>query len=422
MKKRILKKGFFMEQHFKGLGEIGKLGEGGQGVILDPGKNGVAHGGGADFFGAFAPDVAGAKTVIDGLADGGFDGDGGIFLSERMAQEHGGAEDLRDGIGDALAGNVGRGAAAGFIQSKGQAGGRVDGAEAGAGKHAEGACDHGHFIAQDVAKKVFGEDDIEAFGLADELHGGVIDVKMVEDDIGVVSGDLGDCFAPEDAVFEDVGFIDGGEFFTASPGGLEGDVGDAFDLAFFINHRVDGDGFAVTNFGAFGLTEIKAAGEFAHAKHIETARNDVGPDRRSVGEGRETKRGAKVGKQSEVFAKRKECGAFGLLMGGEIFPFGASDAAKKNGVAFFAGGQGIGRECGAVVVDGNAADTMLGKLQIKGETRGDDVEDATSLGHDFGPDAVARENSDVVGGGHKKRPGMNSEACFNRFLRDFCRS
>lgn len=99
-----------------------------------------------------------------------------------------------------------------------------------------------------------------------------------------------------------------------------------------------------------------------------------------------------------MLAKGKKGGALRLLIGWERFPFGSADAAEKDRVAFFTGSKGFRRERGAVMIDGDTADPMLGELQIEGKTRSDDVENATGLGHDLGPDAVAGEDSDVVGG------------------------
>ena len=320
---------------------------------------------------AFEPDVASAVTVVDGFADRELDRGSGGFLPKGMAQEHGGAEDLRNGVGDAFSSNIGCGAAAGFIETKGQGSVGIGRAEAGAGEHTEGTSDHGHFVAQDVAEKVFGEDDVEAFRLFDELHGSVVHVEVAKGDVGVFGGDFGDGFTPEDAVFEDVGFVDGGEFFTALLRGLKGDVGDANDLAAFVNHGVDGNGFAISYFGEFRLAKVEATGEFAHAKHVESAVNEVGTNGRGVGEGGEAKGGAQIGEEAEMFAERKECGAFGLEVGRERFPFGAADAAEENGVAFFAGVESTLGEGVAFVVDGDAADVMFGKLEVEGEVGGD---------------------------------------------------
>lgn len=65
-----------------------------------------------------APGMAEARSPVmtpglQDLRDGGLDAGGGLGFAEGMAQHHGGREDLGDRIGDALARDVGRGAAAG---------------------------------------------------------------------------------------------------------------------------------------------------------------------------------------------------------------------------------------------------------------------------------------------------------------------
>ena len=76
--------------------------------------DGVGHGAGADGFLAEG-DVGGARAGSDGAADGGFDAFGGFLEAEAMAQHEGARENLCAGIGDALAGDVGRGAAGGLV-------------------------------------------------------------------------------------------------------------------------------------------------------------------------------------------------------------------------------------------------------------------------------------------------------------------
>ena len=286
--------------------------------------------------------------MIDGLANGGIDGVGSLGLAEGVAQEHGGREDLGDGVGNALAGDVRRGSAAGFEQSE-SAGGQLAGAEGGAGEHAEGSGDHGHFVGENVAEEVFGEDDVESARVADELHGGVVDVEVLEGDVGVLLGEFGNGFAPEDAVFEDVSLVDGGDFFAAQLGGLEGDVSDAFDFAAAVDHGVDGDGLAVFLMGALGFSEVEAAGEFTHAEDVEAALDERLFDGGGVGEFGVTKGGAQVGKELEVFAQGQEGGALGLFVGGRLSHLGPPTEPKRMASA---------RSQAAMVASGRALPSM----------------------------------------------------------------
>jgi hypothetical protein len=167
----------------------------------------VTHGRGADQSGAGCVDVAGAESLGNHGVDGVFDRVGGIFVAEREPQKHCGGEDLGDRIGNALAGDVGSGAAAGLIHAEtGVAAGRFP--EAGAGQHAERTGNHGHLIAQNVSKKIFSENDIERLRVFDELHRGVIHIQVLEGHIRVVAGGFVHHAAPEDAILEDIRLVD----------------------------------------------------------------------------------------------------------------------------------------------------------------------------------------------------------------------
>ncbi len=130
-------------------------------------------------------DIAGAQACFDDGLDGLVDGVGGCGETERVAEQHGGGQDLCDGVSDAFSGDVGCGSATGLEETE-SAGGKFAFAEGGAWEHPEGTGDHGHFVGEDVAEQIFSEDDVERARLFDELHGGVVDVEMVELNVGVL--------------------------------------------------------------------------------------------------------------------------------------------------------------------------------------------------------------------------------------------
>ena len=132
------------------------------------------------------------------------------------------------------------------------------------------------------------------------------------------------------------------------------------DLAFFVNHRVERDGFAIFLVAAFGRAEIDAAGQLAHAEHIEAAGDEFLFDRRGVGEGGQADARAEVGEEAEVFAQRQQRAALGLEVGWQVFPLRAADRAEQNGVRLFAGLHGFRRQRVAGGIDGRAADEMFG--------------------------------------------------------------
>ena len=69
--------------------------------------------------------------------------------------------------------------------------------EAGRGQHAHGAGQHGRLIRDDIAKHVAAEQDVELVRVAHKLHGGVVDVDMIEFHIRIAPGHVPDDLAPE---------------------------------------------------------------------------------------------------------------------------------------------------------------------------------------------------------------------------------
>ena len=98
---------------------------------------------------------------------------GGLGLLQAKAQHHGGAQNGGQRVGHALAGDVRGAAVAGLVQAL------IAAIEAGRGQHADGAGEHGGFVAQDVAKHIAGHHHVKALGLLDQLHGCVVHIHMV---------------------------------------------------------------------------------------------------------------------------------------------------------------------------------------------------------------------------------------------------
>ena len=114
--------------------------------------------------------------------------------------------------------------------------------------------------------------------------------------VGVVGFEAVDGGAPELRALEDVGLIDGCEFFAALLGEREGDAGDAGDFVARVAHGVDG--FVGFFAPAAGLAEVEAAEELADEEDVD-ALGDFGAERgvfreRGVGD-----RGPEVGEAAE---------------------------------------------------------------------------------------------------------------------------
>jgi len=186
--------------------------------------------------------------------------------------------------------------------------------------------------------------------------------------------------------------------------GFEGDVGDAHDLALFVNHGVDDLDVAIGQRGAaLGLAEVHAAGQFTHAEHVEAALNEIRTDGRGAGERGIADAGAQIGEKAEVLPQRQQSTALRLFVRGELFPLRAADGAKEDGVAGFAGLDGLFRQRLAHGVDGGTTDEFVVVVEREAGTAGDGVEDAKGLGHDFWADTVTREDCEIVCARHEAR-------------------
>ena len=63
-------------------------------------------------------------------------------------------------------------------------------------KHSQRTGDDRGFIGENIAKHVFGYDDVETARELDELHGGVIDKHILGRNVGIFFGDFLRYFAP----------------------------------------------------------------------------------------------------------------------------------------------------------------------------------------------------------------------------------
>jgi hypothetical protein len=107
-----------------------------------------------------------------------------------------------------------------------------------------------------------------------------------------------------------------------------------------------------------------------------------------------------------MLSQRQQSAALGLLIGRELFPLRAADAAKEDGIGLFAGFDGLFGERLAHGINGGTADEFVVVVEVEAGTAGDGVEDANGFGHDFRADAVAGEDCEVVGFGHVGKGGV----------------
>ena len=176
---------------------------------------------------------------------------------------------------------------------------------------------------------------------------------------------------------------------------FKGDFGDAADFALAVFHGVVAFALAVfQRADAARFAEINVAGELAHDEDVQTGHH-FGLERGSVGQLFVQHGRAQVGKQIQVFANRQQAalGAQGAI---ERVVLRTADGAEQHGIG---GAAQLLRKLGigvAVFVVGRAAErgVSVGGVQAAGNQL---VEYAHGLGGDFGADAVAGQDGDLVG-------------------------
>jgi hypothetical protein len=105
-----------------------------------------------------------------------------------------------------------------FVEAEGQLVAVSFVAEAGRREHAHRAGQHRGFVGQNIAEEIFGHDDIEAGGAADQMHSHGVDQDMFEFDVGVLLHDFDGDAAPEAAGGQDIGFVDAWPVFCGGRG------------------------------------------------------------------------------------------------------------------------------------------------------------------------------------------------------------
>ena len=342
-----------------------------------------------------AEDVARAMTGFNGVTHGTFNRRRRVVQTKAVAEHQGAGEDLRDGVRQIFARDVRGSAARGFIDAEDFV--AIRRAQAGAGQHTERTTERRRFIAQNIAEHIFAEQHVELRGLEHELHRAIVHEHVIERHVGIFFGDAGDGFAPEDAVFQHVRFIDARQFLAAQLRGFERDVRDAFDLGRGVNHRINRALLAVgERLGLLGLTEIHAAGQFAHHEDINAVALAFFRERAGVGKHLGQFHRAQIREQAEFLAQAQQCGAFGtFFLGNRRVAIRQTDGAEEDGIRFLADLQ---RDVGERLlgeINAGPADGRIRDVEFEAEPFFGGAENFDGFAHDFRPDAVAREGSDV---------------------------
>src|SRR5580704_3434849 len=177
--------------------------------------------------------IRGSKALIQDGADGVFDTSCFAFQLKRMTQQQGRGKNCAEGIGNSLAGDVGRGSMDWLVHADWAA-------DAGRGQQAQRAYYSAGLVGENVAEHVLGEEHIEIFGALDQRHGGGIYVHVRELDAGIILGAAGYDFSPQAGTLQHIGFVDGENFLAALGCEVEGYASDALDGGFAVRHGVRG--------------------------------------------------------------------------------------------------------------------------------------------------------------------------------------
>src|SRR4051812_44615201 len=123
------------------------------------------------------------------------------------------------------------------------------------------------------------------------------------------------------------------------------------------------------------LAEIDSAGEFPNDENIDAAPN-VGPKRADVLERVQQLCWSKIGEQPEFRTNTKQA-VFGANIG--IVPPVSADRAQQDRIGLGAGLERIRRQRITMAVDRNAAEVLLGELQVETELHRQLLEAGNSL-------------------------------------------
>ena len=269
----------------------------------------------------------------------------------------------------------------------------VAGVQAGRRQHADRAGQHRRFVGQDVPEHVAGHHDVEALGRLDQLHRGVVDIHVVEGDVGVLLADLAHDVLPELEGLQHVGFVDAGDALASLAGRLERDVRDPLDLGPGITHRVEGFlGAGEMSIGrgaaAAGLAEVDIASQFANDQDVQPG-DQLGLEAGSIDQFLVADGGTEVGEQAQTLAQAQHR-LLWTQRPVELVVLPVADRAEQNCIRRFSQLQrGVGQRM-AVGFVGGAADQ--GGLHLERQVQ--HLEHLDRLGDDFRSDAVTRQHCD----------------------------
>ena len=183
----------------------------------------------------------------------------------------------------------------------------VGGIQAGRREHADGAGEHRCLIAEDVAKHIAGDHNIKFLGLAHQLHGGVVNIHVVQRYIRILLANVTDHVFPELEGFQYIGLVHAGDAFAAFTCRLECHMGNALDFWPGVAHGVESF-FCARKQAVCGdsatawLAKINIASELADDQDIEPG-NQLGLQAGGVNELLVANGRTKISEQAQMFSQ-----------------------------------------------------------------------------------------------------------------------
>ncbi len=210
-----------------------------------------------------------------------------MLILERVAQHHRHRKDGGERIGDALAGDIRRGAVDRFVEAL------AFFVERRRGQHADRAGEHRRLIRKNIAEQVAGDDHVELLRVTNQLHGAVVDVHVAQLDVEMFFSLVADDFPPELGGLEHIRLVYRAKLLGPLARRLEADARDAPDLGLAVAHGVEALPHPGLLMDPLRLAEVDVAGQLAHDQQVEPG-NQLCAQRRRRGELRMDDRGAKV--------------------------------------------------------------------------------------------------------------------------------
>src|ERR1700676_3522053 len=303
-----------------------------------------------------------------------------------VAQHQGYRENGAQRIGDALTCDVGRRSMNRFVEAD-------RASDAGRSQQAERSHDSTCLIGQDVAEHVFGEDDVELGGLEDERHGGRVHVHVRELDIGKISGDASDDFAPETRALQNIRLIDGEQMQAAGASKLKCDAGDGLDLRLTVAHGVERVARAARAINGAWLAEIQSAEQLAHDEDVG-AFDDFFAQRRGGSQRRIKDCGPKICEGSEFLAEAQQS-SFGAKFARIVIEGWTADCSEQYRLGGEASLNGRVRHGISELFEGHSPDLFFVEFEIVVKGGGHFFQNANGLGGNFRTNSVAGEGSDT---------------------------